>query len=297
MQLQLRRIEGNSPGPRLLVLGGIHGDEFEPMVAARELLQRVESQQLSGSLTVVPVVNEPAFLRGHRTAEDGRDLARTFPGKADGSITEQIAHAASKLIHDSDFVIDLHTGGTQLAVWPLAGYMMHSDPSVLNWQRRMARAFGLPIVWGTSAALNGRSLSECRDANKPAIYVEYQGAAVCRESGVRAYVDGCLQVMSELKMLPPTHRVRSEQPLVVEDVRPNSGHLQICNPSPSAGYWRSCVELGQQVQRGDELGTVSDVLGENVSPILTEHSGIVIVLRTYPRVFKDDSLAVILERN
>ena len=52
MNLQTRRIDGNSPGPRLLILGGVHGDEFEPMVAARELLQRVRPEQLHGSLTV-----------------------------------------------------------------------------------------------------------------------------------------------------------------------------------------------------------------------------------------------------
>lgn len=296
MNLQTRRIDGNSPGPRLLILGGVHGDEFEPMVAARELLQRVRPEQLHGSLTVVPVVNEPAFLRGHRTAEDGLDLARTFPGRVDGSITEQIAHATTNLIQNADFVIDLHTGGTQLAVRPLAGYMLHSDPEILQWQRRMARAFGLSIIWGTSAELNGRSLSACRDANVPAIYVEYQGAAVCRESGVSAYVDGCLQVMSELQMLPHLQRQTFEEPLIVEDARPNSGHLQICNPAPCTGYWRSCVELDQHVHRGETLGTVSDVLGDCVVPILAEQTGIVIVLRTYPRVFKDDALAVILER-
>ncbi|MDA0657872.1 MAG: succinylglutamate desuccinylase/aspartoacylase family protein [Planctomycetota bacterium] len=296
MNLLTRRIIGNMPGPRLLILGGIHGDEFEPMVAARELLQLVRSDQLHGSLTVVPVVNEPAFLRGHRTADDGLDLARTFPGRADGSITEQIAHATTNLIQDADFVIDLHTGGTQLAARPLVGYMLHSDPDVLKWQRRMARAFGLPVIWGTSADLHGRSLSACRDANVPAIYAEYQGAAVCRESGVRAYVDGCLQVMSELKMLPHIDRQPLQEPLVVEDARPSSGHLQICNPAPCTGYWRRCVELDQQVGRGDKLGTISDVLGDNLLPILAEQTGIVIVLRTYPRVFQGDALAVILER-
>ncbi|MBT7171144.1 MAG: dihydropteroate synthase, partial [Phycisphaerales bacterium] len=46
-----------------------------------------------GTVELLPVVNEPAFRRGERTAEDGLDLARVCPGSADGSTTMQIAHA------------------------------------------------------------------------------------------------------------------------------------------------------------------------------------------------------------
>ena len=45
------------------------------MVAIRRLVALVEPAKLRGKLTLVPVVNEAAFLRGHRTADDGLDLA------------------------------------------------------------------------------------------------------------------------------------------------------------------------------------------------------------------------------
>jgi predicted deacylase len=110
--LQTLRIEGTRPGPHLLITGGVHGDEFEPMVAIRRLAARVKPRDLHGTLTLVPVVNEAAFLLGQRVADDGLDLARTFPGRADGSITERVAFAASELIRTADAFIDLHTGGT-----------------------------------------------------------------------------------------------------------------------------------------------------------------------------------------
>jgi len=300
MNLISRQLRGNSAGPHVLILGGVHGDEFEPMAAARELIRVIPQEVLRGSVTIVPVVNEPAYLRGHRTAEDQRDLARTFPGREDGSITERIAHAATQLIGQADYVIDLHTGGTQWAVTPMVGYMLHADADVLAAQRRMARAFGLPVIWGTSAGLDGRSLSVCRDAGVPAIYAEYQGSAVCHDSGVDAYVDGCLRVLAELELLPrDAISARAQQPVptpvLSEDPRPNSGHLQICNPSPCTGYWHSYVRLGQSVQSGDLLGTVSDLLGDQVVRIESQQSGIVIVLRTYPRVFQEDALATVME--
>src|SRR6186997_3639554 len=128
--LQSEIIQGDSAGPHLVITGGVHGDEFEPMVAIRRVVRTVDKTTLRGRLTLVPVVNEAAFARGDRVAEDGLDLARTCPGKADGSVTERTAHLLSKLIRTADFYIDLHTGGTAFSIWPLAGYMLHPNSKV-----------------------------------------------------------------------------------------------------------------------------------------------------------------------
>lgn len=281
-------------GPHLLITGGVHGDEFEPMAAIRRLLHLPALICIRGRLTLVPVVNEAAFAREHRTAEDGLDLARTCPGRPDGSITEQTAHAVSELIRSADYYIDLHTGGTQLSVWPLAGYVLHANEAVREKQRQMARAFNLPVVWGTDASLPGRTLSVARDANVPAIYTEYLGAATCSAAGVEAYVQGCLNIMSLLGMID-VPQPASQVVYAIEDPRPQSGHLQRCYPSPAAGYFDCAVELGQAVTVGQKLGCVVDVLGQQRHEIVSTQTGRVLVLRTFPSVKMGDSLAVILE--
>ena len=299
MELAKRIFRGQIDGPQLLITGAVHGDEFEPMAAIRRLIDRFQSDKeletkLCGSVTLVPVVNEAAFLRGHSCADDGLDLARVCPGRADGSITERTARALSDLIESADYYIDLHTGGTEFAVLPLAGYSIHSDVKVLAAQRRMAKAFNLPTVWGTAGNLDGRSLSVARDANVPAIYTEYLGAASYCEEGIVSYVDGCLNVMAELKMLarqPPTNRVET----IVEDPRPNSGHMQVCNASPISGYFEAEVSLGDKIKVGDPLGTVCDTVGADCRTIVATQSGIVLVLRTFPRVHEGESVGVILE--
>src|SRR5689334_20101049 len=98
VRLQQKSIVGQGDGPHLLITGGVHGDEFEPMAAVRRLMPLINPAELRGRVTLVPVVNEAAFARGQRTADDGLDLARTCPGKPDGSITERTAHALSDLI-------------------------------------------------------------------------------------------------------------------------------------------------------------------------------------------------------
>ena len=307
MELKRHEIVGQQPGPHLLITGGVHGDEFEPMEAVRMLIKELPQLEVRGKVTLVPVVNEPAFRRGQRTAEDGLDLARTCPGKPDGSVTEQIAWELSKLIRSADYYIDLHTGGTRLTVLPLTGYTLHPNPDVLEKQRRMAKAFGLPLIWGTDPNLQGRSLSVARDANVPAIYAEYMGGGY-DSVGAAKYVCGCVNVMAAMGSLgsaggpePGIAEVidqgpaRQAGPTIVEDPRPGSGHMQVNHPSPMEGFFEPVVQLGQQVQAEQVLGTVVDPLGHHAEVVRSRYTGIVIGLHTFPRVDEGTSVAVVLE--
>lgn len=295
MSLRKREIIGRASWPHVLITGGVHGDEFEPMAAIRQLVRELSATEINGRITLVPVVNEPAFRLGRRTAEDDLDLARTCPGRHDGSITERIAAELSELIRSADYYIDLHTGGTKFQILPLAGYTLHPLPNILEIQRRMARVFGLPVVWGTDPNLPGRSLSVARDAGVPAIYCEYGGGGGCNPAGVTAYVRGCLNVLAEWEVIDRTATLPFPNQIVVEDDRPGSGHLQVNHPSPCEGFFAPDVKLGQRVTAGDRLGTVCDVLGNHLEPIRACQTGIVLLLHTFSRVNQDESLAVVLE--
>jgi uncharacterized protein len=299
--IRIAKVEftGAEPGPRLLITGGVHGDEFEPMAAVRRLIRRFKQSNsgeslTKGTLALVPVVNEAAFLHGSRTAPDGLDLARTCPGSPNGSVIERTAHALSELIRRADFYIDLHSGGMAFSVLPMTGYTLHADQCVLDRQREMARAFNLPVVWGTAPTLDGRSLSVARDSSVPAIYAEYRGSGLCDAEGVKAYEEGCLNVMCLLEMIDgaiPPCRVEH----TVEDPRPDSGHMQVCNPSPMTGFFEPAVELGSRIESGELIGTVTDLLGATSCEIRAQQTGIVLVLRSFARVMEGESVGVILE--
>jgi predicted deacylase len=294
IRLRSKQVVGETRGPHLLITGGVHGDEFESMAAIRRLMRHLQPPEIRGRVTLVPIVNEAAFLHGQRTAEDGLDLARTCPGRADGSVTERIAHVFSELIRTVDFYIDLHSGGINMSVLPMSGYCLHANQGILEQQRTMARAFNLPIVWGTAATLPGRSLSIARDAGVPAIYAEYHGSGLCDPSGVDDYFHGCLNVMAAVDMIdqnPPPSRIEH----VVEDPRPDSGHMQVRNLSPMTGFFEPAVRLGDLIKVDVPIGTVSDPLGETVRTVRSTHEGIVLTLRTFSRVKEGESLGVILE--
>ncbi len=287
-------IEGAQPGPHLLILGGVHGDEYEPMAAIRELKTRIIPEKLIGKVTLVPVLNQPAYERTHRCGPDLLDLARTFPGSPEGSISQQIAHEATLLIQSADYLIDLHTGGLISQLAPFSGYTLHPDPTVLETQRRMARAFNLPVIWGTSAHLDGRTLSAARDHSVPAIYAEWGGGSGCDAEAVEGYITGCLSVLSELEMLNLTVE---QKPILhhVEDNREGSGYLQLQNHAPVAGFFEPAIQLMDQIQVGDTLGTICSVAGDDATTVTASQAGLILGIRAIPYVEKDEWLAVILE--
>jgi predicted deacylase len=300
--IAVRVLTGGGEGPRLLVIAGVHGDEYEPMEAVRQLARRLESLPFRGSVALVPVANPTAFAAAMRTGSDGLDMARSFPGDPCGSPTLQAAHAVTAELRRADYLIDLHTGGRVMRVLPMTGYTLHPDPRILAMQRRLARSFGLPVIWGTTPRLEGRSLSAARDLGVPGIYAEHGGGGGCDPRGVDDYVGGCLRVMRELGMIAADAGIDPEfagaagDPLVVEDPRDGSGHMQASHPAPSAGFFRPLVSLGATLRAGDLVGTVCDPLGESVHEVRAQAAGLVLVLRAEPSVQAGDALVVILER-
>ncbi len=143
--------------------------------------------------------------------------------------------------------------------------------------------------------MDGRSLSAARDAEVPAIYIEYLGGVEPCPVGVELCVEGCLNVMGCLGLIGRGYD-GPEVVEVIEDGRPGAGHMQVCNPSPVSGFFEPKVELGQDVKTGDILGRVSTATGGEWHQIPAEQDGKVVVLRGVPRVSQGESIGVVAER-
>lgn len=287
---------GPVSGPTVLIAAGVHGDEYEPMIAAMHLLERLPTQLKRGKVLIASMVNVSAYKAGCRYGSDGLDLARICPGIDDGSVSEVAAAVISKKINLSDYFIDMHTGGRVFEIYPLAGYMMHSNAVILEKQRMMASSFGLPVVWGTDNKPNGRTLSVARDANVPAIYVEYGGGDGCKEDIIQSYVNGCLNVLGKLGMIEKDSE-KTQAAVWVEDNSPNSGFLQGKMLSDYDGIFVPTVNNGDQVVEGQHWGDIYDPLTNKRHEINAESEGMVIFLRRLAKVRKGDSLGGILGLN
>lgn len=100
---------GSAPGPSVLILGGVHGDEPAGSLAAEEARLLPIKR---GKLIIIPRVNKLALDQGIRTLPHIGDINRAYPGYPNGSPSEQITHAIAALIelHHVTMLVDLHEG-------------------------------------------------------------------------------------------------------------------------------------------------------------------------------------------
>lgn len=289
-----RSIYSQLKGPRVLITAGVHGDEYEPMIAARELISIIEDKLIAGSVTIIPVVNSSAYKAGRRFGDDGLDLARICPGNEAGSNSEKAAALVSKAIKDSDYYIDMHTGGKEFNIYPLAGYMLHPSEEILHKQQEMAKAFNLRVIWGTESSPEGRTLSVARDAGIPAIYVEHGGGEPFNNEVVKSYVQGCLNVLISLNMVLPDKKFFSAWQYWVEDYTPQSGHLQSKMPAPAEGIFIPAVVLGDFIKKGHEWGRIVNIHTKSEHIVVADNNGIVLFIRATSFVREGSSLGGVL---
>ena len=280
-------ITGAETGPTLVVTAGVHGDEYEGMEAIPKIFERVLSQELQGTLLMLPICNKPAYEVAQRSSPvDGLNLARVFPGDEHGTITQQIAYwITEKFLSHANFFIDLHSAGIAYDIPTLVGYL-HSEDDLGQRSRAAAEAFGAPILWGHPLPIPpGRSISAATDLGVPSLYTEAPGGGYTRPKDIECFVTGVVNVMKHLGMvsgsperLPMTHHLLGD------------GNLDTVISASTAGRFQTLVNLLDEVKQGDCLGKIQDPFGQTIEEITADSDGIVIMIRRIHRVEVGDGL-------
>jgi predicted deacylase len=294
IRLPLMVVHGRELGKAVLVLGAIHGDEHEGPQAAREVFDLVDPKQLVGKLVEVPVSNPPAHRVSKRESPiDQRNLARTFPGSSTGTVSERIAHHIAKMISMSDFLIDLHSSGTELDSPTLCGYCGIKG-EVGKVSKEAAMVFGAPVVWEhPSEVPPGRTLSVAAEKGIPSLYTETSGGGWLSRETVTCYKNGVLNVMKYLGMLPGMKPEASK----VEHYVIGGGDLDKDSVrAATSGFLLSNAEVLDEVGKGDILGSIIDSLGETLQEITAPSSGYVIFKRANPIVYCGDSIYLLAHK-
>jgi predicted deacylase len=106
---------GLEPGPRVIILGAVHGNETCGAKAIHRVIDQINRGQLhikSGSVTFVPVTNPLAYARGQRMGD--RNLNRNlYPTDSPSDFEDHIANWLCPLLAQHDVLLDLHSFHTQ----------------------------------------------------------------------------------------------------------------------------------------------------------------------------------------
>ena len=136
----------NGEGPTALLTGGNHGDEYEGPIALFDLARTLKAEDVTGAIIIVPAMNYPAFLAGTRTSPiDKGNMNRSFPGLADGTVTQKIADYFQRhLLPMADIVLDFHSGGRTLDFLPYCAAHRLPDKEQERRSFELVEAFGAP---------------------------------------------------------------------------------------------------------------------------------------------------------
>ena len=253
LNMPVQVVNGRQPGPTLFVSAAIHGDELNGVEIVRRLLAQ-------------------------KSLPDRRDLNRSGPGSAKGSVASRLAHTfAEQIILQSDYGIDMHTGAQHRANLPQIRANL-DDPATLQ----MAQAFNVPLMINAQVR-DGSLRGFAAENNIPTLLYEAGEALRFDEVSIRAGLRGVLNVMRHLDMLPA--RKRQIQP--AESLIATSTNWV---RAAASGIVRSRVKLGQRVAKGALLATISDPFGEVETAIEAPCSGIIIGNTNLPLAHEGDAL-------
>lgn len=106
-ELTVHHVLGKEPGPTLLIIAGIHGDESGSYLTAERY---ADIKLKKGNLIVVPRLNGVAVQTGKRCGLGG-DMNRLFNLPANNSNPDaKVVNLAKQLIRQADYVLNLHQG-------------------------------------------------------------------------------------------------------------------------------------------------------------------------------------------
>ena len=283
LSMPVQVICGRRPGPVLFVSAAIHGDELNGVEVIRRLLRLKILNSIRGTLIAVPIVNVHGFLNQSRYLPDRRDLNRSFPGSAKGSIAARLANTFfTQIVSKADYGVDLHTGAINRSNLPqIRGNL--DDEKTLD----LANAFGVPVV--INANIRDNSLRACvADTGVPILIYEAGEALRFDEICIRAGLRGVLNIMRAIGMLPEKRPGRKK-------VSPLLARSTSWVRAPDSGIFNTDVQLGNSVTKGQRLGSISDPLGDASEIMAAPFDGIVIGRSNLPLAHEGDALFNIAE--
>jgi uncharacterized protein len=283
--LPVHVLHGIRPGPTMFISAAIHGDEINGVEIIRRVMRTLQPANISGTLLCVPVVNAYGFIGRSRYLPDRRDLNRSFPGSATGSLAARLAHLfLNEVVRRCQFGIDLHTAAVHRVNLPQIRADFVRQPRC----RELARAFGAQVV--LEAPERAGSLRKAaREAGIDVLV--YEGGEGLRfdEFAITAGVAGIANVMLYAGLLELPDGV--ERSSFEQDTgRPVFANASTWVRAPDGGIFRTTKRIGDAVSGDELIGIVANPYEDVESEVRATRRGIIVGRTTLPIVNMGDAL-------
>lgn len=264
------------PGPVLLLLAGMHGDEVNGVGIVREIIEQKLNKPIKGTIICIPVFNIFGYLIETREFPDGRDLNRMFPGTLNGSLASQFAYQFTQEIAPFvDYVIDFHTGGAERENAPQIRIKSSEEETV-----RLAKIFGAPFILHSNYI--AKSLRETLNKmGKTVLLFEGGKSKELNQKVIDCGVNGAKNVMIHLEMQAGTIHIPEPPNIIQKSKWIRASH---------SGMLKLNVKNGSFVQKKEVLAIIQDPFGEFKKKIHATSDCRIFCVNTTPIVNKGDAI-------
>ncbi len=279
--LPLLVLHGRQEGPTVWLSAAVHGDELCGVEIVRQVVAGLNPQTMAGTVIAIPVVNVHGFNTGDRYLPDRRDLNRSFPGSARGSLASRIANLLmTEVVGRCTVGIDLHTGSDHRTNLPQIRADL-DDPVTLE----LAETFAAPIT--IHSRTRDGSLRQAA-TEKGATVLLFEGGEPLRfdRATINMGRDGTFRVLAELGIITP------DAPSAPATILSRHSHWVRAGKS---GVLHLDVDLGARVAQGEMIATIVDPFGKRLGRVIARKPGVVIGHTQHPLVNQGDAVAHIAQ--
>jgi len=283
-------VHGAKSGPVLALVAGAHGTEYTSIIALEKLIGTLNPAEISGTVIIVPLINIQSFEQKvpHVNPVDKKSMNRFYPGKMDGTQTERASYLITKqVVEQCDHLIDLHGGDLDESLRPYSYWTKTGNEKQDQISRGMVLAFGLDhIIISTDRPKDPQASRYLENTattrGKPSITAEAGHAGTVETDDLNVLINGCLNVMRYLKMLPGTATM-VDHPVWIEKIATLA--------SEQTGIFYPSVKRGTYVEQGMKVGYVTDYLGNVIFEARAPVAGVVLYVCAVPSMTKGATIA------
>jgi predicted deacylase len=283
VEIPVAIVTGTKDGPTVWMQNGVHGDEYVGAGALQRLLATVDPANLSGTLVVIPMLNQLAFRSLSRMSpQDGLDMNRIWPGKPMETAMHLFAHSeiavhilTEQIVGTADVLLDVHDAGFMGLMSPYAAYYTEPDPPGSK-SKELSFASGMDLIWETvggfiSEKVPGSVKTTMMGHGIPAVTLEVGGEGRMQNVHVDRMLQAFLNILRHLEMVPGEPAIPERQYFV------NTGHWL---RAPVGGMLWTLVSPLQEVHEGEPVARICDWFGQVRAELTSPCDGVVLGCRT-----------------
>ncbi|MEM8847932.1 MAG: M14 family metallopeptidase [Bacteroidota bacterium] len=291
--LPISILKGKEDGPVFTIVAGVHGFEYPPIMAVQRILKEIDAEQLKGTVIILPIANVASFFK--RTPfinpQDQKNLNNVFPGKIDGSVTEQIAHfITANIIPVSDVFLDIHGGDACEDLIPFVCYYNNTGkPNQTALAKKLSEDSGFEYVVSYPYTLSDTdpakyTFKQAVQDGKTALSIECGKLGNVQEENVTLITKGVYNMLATMDMYSSDGE---PHPNIIH--RNNQSYIR----SGAKGIFYSECKAGDKVKKNEMVGYTTDEFGTVIEEYKASKDGIILYKLATPPINVGDTVMCI----